>query len=102
MPATAYKEEIDPRRWFVERIRAQAKQEGVEFTPPEQEYLFHTEQGDDAAALAIVERLKGEQYEQFDKRVTGLAWRRYQTDVQTDPDAKEEYDKARHALANVD
>ncbi len=102
MPATAYKEEIDPRRWFVERIRAQAKEEGVEFSQLEQEYLFNTERGDDAAALAIVERIKGKQHEQFDERISGLAWRRYQADIVSDPEVQEEYKKALHALANVD
>ncbi len=102
MPTAAYKEDVDPRKWFVERIRSQAKTEGIEFTPFEQEYLFHTEQGDDAAAVKMLDKIKGKEYEDFDQRISGLAWRKYQSDIQSDPNAKEQYDNARHALANVD
>lgn len=100
MPTTAYKEESDPRRWFVERIRAQAKKEGVEFTPFEQEYLFLTEQAQDEKASDLLDTIKGKRFEQFDKNISGLAWRRYELDTQADASAKEEYEKASRALAN--
>lgn len=100
MPATTYKEEIDPRRWFVERIRAQAKKEGIEFTLFEQEYLFLTEQAQDEKASNLLDTIKGKGFEEFDRKISGLAWRRYESDVQTEASAKEVYDRALHALAN--
>ncbi len=100
MPTTTYKEEIDPRRWFVERIRAQAKEEGVEFTPSEQEYLFLTEQAQDEAASNLLDTIKGKGFGELDHKISGLAWRRYESDIKADASAKEEYERALHALAN--
>ena len=102
MPATAYKEEIDPRRWFVERIRTQAKEEGVEFTQLEQEYLCLTENGSDESALRLLDQIKGKGWDKFDRRIGDLAWTRYQADLRSEPEAKEQYDKALKALADVD
>ena len=94
--------EIDPRRWFIERIRSQAQKEGVVFTPFEQEYLFHTEQGDDETAVRMLDRIKGREFEDFDKRINGLAWRRYQADIASEANAKEEYKAQLRRLAEVD
>lgn len=94
--------ESSPRAFYVDRVRRQAVQEGITFEPAEQEYLDLTRAGLDEAALAVLEPLKGRPFEDFDKKLTGLAWRAYQHDIALDPANQEAYDRAWHALANSD
>ncbi len=100
-PAVYY-EGVDPRAWFIERIRSQAAIEKVEFTDFERKYLETTAAGDDEAASGMLKTIKGKPFEAFDARINGLAWRAYQRDLHADPGAQQEYDKALRALANID
>ena len=92
----------DPRLYFVTRIREQACQEGFCLTPVEDEYLSLTGNGNDEAATQLLESQKGRAFEDLDQHISGLAWRAYQQDLTNYSQAKEKYDSAIRALANVD
>ncbi len=102
MPATAYKEGVDPRNWFVQRVRAQAEREGVVFTSFEQRYLSATEQGDDASAIKMLDGLERAQFRELSDRMTGLLLRRYEADTQSRENAAEEYEAALRGLNDID
>ncbi len=97
-----YYEGVDPRAWFIERIRSQAAVEKLEFTDFERKYLETTAAGDDEAASEMLKTIKGKAFETFDARINGLAWRAYERDLQANPDAEQAYGKALRALANID
>ena len=92
----------DPRAYFVTRIREQAKQENLTLTDFEVRYLELSEQGQDKAACDMLDRLKGKAFDEFDLRISGLAWRAYEQDTGLCSSAGECYQKAIRALANVD
>jgi hypothetical protein len=97
-----FKEGRDPREYFVELIRDRARQEGFQFTDFEREYLSRTAVGEDESASKMLDGIKGKLFKEFDSRISGLAWRAYQQDLLLYPDAKEKYEQAIRALANVE
>ncbi len=99
---TLFEDGQDPRAYFVTRIRARAKEEGLELTELERTYLDLTEHGDDDGADAMLKTVKGKKFKEFDSRISGLAWRAYLQDLAALPEAKERYREATMALANVD
>ncbi|HEU4415201.1 MAG TPA: hypothetical protein VFT65_10505 [Candidatus Angelobacter sp.] len=92
----------DPRAYFVKRIRDQAKQEALILTDFESRYLGLTDQGDDSAACDLLKEIKRKAFDEFDSRISGLAWRAYQQDINTYSCAEESYQNAMSALAKVD
>lgn len=90
----------DPRQYFVELIRERARQEGVQLTEFEEAYLFRTALGEDESASKMLDTIKGNRFEEFDSRISGLVWRAYQQDLLQFPDAKERYEQATRALSS--
>ena len=91
-----------PRAYFVELIRERARQEGVQLTAFEEEYLSRASAGEDEYACKMLDRIKGKKFEEFDSRISGLVWRAYQQDLLQYPDAKEKYQQATRALADTE
>ena len=91
---------LDPKAYFARRIREQAKYENLQLTDLETQYLNLSEQGEDKTAYEMLE--KGKAFEEFDSRISGLAWRAYQQDISAYSGAEECYHNAIRALARVD
>src|SRR5262249_58279338 len=82
--------------------RERARQEGVQFTDFEDEYLSRTAVGEDEYASQMLDRIKGKTFKQFDSRISGLVWRAYRQDLLQYPDAKERYQQATRVLADCE
>jgi hypothetical protein len=98
----AFYESDEPRAWFVQRIREQASREAITLTEFEERYLQATAQGNDQSANEMLDTLSRSEFDDFDKRIAGLIWRRYESDTVSDPNARETYQRAVASLASVD
>ena len=92
----------DPREYFVGRVREQAAREQLLLTEFEEQYLELSAQGQDQAALDLLDTLGKKESTEFDRCISGLAWRGYEEDLSAYAGAADSYRNAIRALAGAE
>jgi hypothetical protein len=96
--------QAEAKRFFVERVLAQARTEQVRLSPAEQGMLSWSESDPEFKAdPALVEQLAAElSDEEYEAKVAGLLERSYQRDVTSDSSARDRYREAYAILTRGD
>jgi hypothetical protein len=95
--------ERDPKTFFVERLREQARMEGSSLSEDEDEYLELARTGKDEEASAVLKKFrKQKKFRELDEHLSGLMNRAYDMDITSSTEGREFYRRATTALADVD
>jgi hypothetical protein len=96
--------QAEAKRFFVDKVLAQAGAEGMALSDAEQKMLFWSEPDPDSVVdLGLPERLAGEISDtDYEKKIVGLLSRSFQVDVARSPEAEAQWKEASRILHQGD
>lgn len=96
--------QTEAKRFFVDKVLAQARVEGMTLSDAEQKTLFWSESDPDwVVDLDLPERLAAEiTDEDYEKKIAGLLSRSYRADIARSPEARAQWKEASDVLHQGD